>query len=137
MDTITDQEMTDKQAIEKIKEICESNPYIEVCGFLGYDRQINQFMVEPKDNISENPKQYFMIDPLDYILFKDRYEMVAIYHSHISGDEKPSQFDIKMAENCCDPFLIYSLNSKKINIYEPKNMTLDVNILNKVKKVND
>jgi proteasome lid subunit RPN8/RPN11 len=61
--------------------------------------------------------------------------MIGVFHSHISGDEKESEFDIKMADNCCQPFLIYSLNTKKINIYTPKTIESDVNILERVKAV--
>jgi len=42
---------------------------------------------------------------------------------------------VKMAENCCQPFLIYSLNSKKINIYTPENTEADVKILERIKAV--
>lgn len=129
--------MNEKQALKTIKRICESNEYIEICGFLGYDRSSDKYVVSQEDNISEDPSKYFMIDPINYLLFKDDYEMVAIYHSHLEGSEQPSKFDIKMAESCCDPFLIYSLETKKSHIYEPKNMDLDVSILNRVKDCND
>ena len=129
--------MNEKQALKTIKRICESNEYIEICGFLGYDRSSDKYVVSQEDNISEDPSKYFMIDPINYLLFKDAYEMVAIYHSHLEGSEQPSKFDIKMAESCCDPFLIYSLETKKSHIYEPKNMDLDVSILNRVKDCND
>ena len=125
--------MNSLQALNKIKKLCELNPYMEVCGFLGYDDKKKSYVVEPKKNISDNPRQYFMLDPVDYILFKDEYSLIAVYHSHIKGNEKPSEFDIKMSENCCDPFLIYSLNNKKVHIYEPQNMDLDVNRLEQVK----
>ena len=129
--------MNEKQALKTIGKICESNEYIEICGFLGYHRSSDKYIVSQEENISEDPSKYFMIDPISYLLFKDEYEMVAVYHSHIEGSEQPSKFDIKMAESCCDPFLIYSLETKKIHIYEPKNMDLDVSILNRVKDCND
>ena len=129
--------MNAKQALAAVKRVCESNEYVEICGFLGYNKVSGKDIVTPQDNIAEDPSNYFMIDPINYLLFKDEYEMVAIYHSHIEGSEKPSEFDIKMAESCCDPFLIYSLETKKIHIYEPKNMDLDVSILNRVKDCND
>ena len=66
-------------------------------------------------------------------MFKDNCKMVGVFHSHITGDESPSEFDVKMSENCCQPFIIYSLNSKKINIYTPKTSEVDVNILNRIK----
>lgn len=129
--------MNEKQVVEKIKEYCETNPYIETCGFVGFDEEKNKFIVEPKENISDDPKKHFMLNTLEYLLFKEKYRIVGIYHSHIKGNEKPSEFDIKMSENCCDPFIIYGLNTKKIHIYEPKNMDLDVDILNRIKEAND
>ena len=59
--------------------------------------------------------------------------MIGVFHSHVKGNEKESEFDVKMSENCCQPFIIYSLNSKKINIYTPKLIEVDVNILNRIK----
>ena len=49
--------------------------------------------------------------------------------------ETESEFDMKMSDNCCQPFLIYSLNTKKINIYTPKTIEADVNILERIKAV--
>ena len=69
------------------------------------------------------------------LLFKDDYAMVAIFHSHLVADEKESEFDIKMSDNCCQAFLIYSLNTKKINIYSPQNLEGDVNILERFKEI--
>ncbi len=120
-------------ALHKIKEI--SNRYFtqEVCGFLGYDNNQDEFVVQLEKNIAKDPKSYFLINPLSYLLFKEEYDMVAVFHSHITGDETESEFDIKMADNCCQAFLIYSLNTKKINIYTPKTVESDVNILERVK----
>lgn len=129
--------MNEKEALDRVKEICESNSYVEMCGYLGFNHKSKNFMVELHENISEQPDKFFMMDPLEYLMFKDKYEMVAVFHSHIEGDEKPSEFDIKMSEDCCDPFLIYSLITKKVHIYEPKNITLDVSILNRIKDCND
>lgn len=129
--------MNEKEALSKVKELCESNSYVEMCGYLGFDHKLKKFVVELHENISEQPDKFFMMDPLEYLMFKDKYEMVAVFHSHIEGNEKPSEFDIKMSENCCDPFLIYSLITKKVHIYEPKNITLDVSILNRIKDCND
>ena len=105
----------------------------EICGFLGYDHKNKEFIIQLEDNASDDPRSYFLINPLSYLLFKDSYDMVAVFHSHILGDEKESEFDVKMSDNCCQPFLIYSLNTKKINIYTPKTIEADVNILERIK----
>tara|TARA_R110002020_G_scaffold77031_1_gene194797 strand:+ start:724 stop:1134 length:411 start_codon:yes stop_codon:yes gene_type:complete len=127
--------LKEEEALEYIKKISHENLKGEICGFLGYDYVTNQYIVQQEENISPDPSSLFIINPLNYLLFKDSYRMVAIFHSHIIGDETPSEFDVKMAENCCQPFLIYSLNSKKINIYTPENTEADVKILERIKAI--
>jgi len=122
-------------ALHKIKEIAHKHFTKEICGFLGYDPKNKEFIIQLEENNSEDPRSYFLINPLSYLLFKDSYHMVAVFHSHILGDETESEFDVKMSDNCCQPFLIYSLNTKKINIYTPKTIEADVNILERIKAV--
>ena len=126
-------EMAPQGVFKTIKKISEENFRNEVCGFVGYDDE--NFVIKEAANIAEDPKRFFLISPLDYLLFKEDYCLVAVFHSHIIADEQPSEFDRKMAENCCNPFLIYSLNTQKINIYEPQNMECDVNILHRLKAI--
>ena len=126
-------EMAPQGVFNTIKKISEEYFRNEVCGFVGYDDE--NFVIKEAANIAEDPKRFFLISPLDYLLFKEDYCLVAVFHSHIIADEQPSEFDRKMAENCCNPFLIYSLNTQKINIYEPQNMECDVNILHRLKAI--
>lgn len=122
-----------KQVLHRIKEISHKNFKAEICGFLGFDEAQDSYVLQQEENISPEPTTYFLINPLNYLLFKEKYQMVAVYHSHIVGDEEPSEFDVKMADNCCQAFLIYSINSKKINIFTPKTIEADVNILERIK----
>jgi proteasome lid subunit RPN8/RPN11 len=122
-----------KDALAVIKNHCCSNPYIEVCGFIGYDQSLKKHIVQLEKNCSTDPKNFFAIDALKYLLFKQKYLFGAIFHSHIIGDEKASEFDIKMSENCCIPFLIYGLNTDNFEIYQPKNIECDVKILKRIK----
>ena len=122
-----------KATLRKMCEIAHKNPSVEVCGFLGWDKDEEFFIVKEELNGSPTPAQFFLINPLDYLLFKDKYEILGLFHSHVIGDEEPSEFDIKMAQNCCLPFLIYSLNTKKTHIYEPQIMECDVNIIRRIK----
>ena len=124
---------TIRAAFRKMQEIAHQHPATEVCGFFGFDEEEELFVVRQEHNNSPSPAQFFMIDPINYLLFKDQYHLVGIFHSHIAGDEEPSEFDIKMAQNCCLPFLIYSLNTKKIHIYEPQKMECNVNIVRRMK----
>lgn len=130
-DVIT--ERTPQGVFKAIKKISEGNFRNEVCGFVGFDHNGECFVVKQAPNIAEDPERFFLISPLDYLLFKEDYRLIAVFHSHVVTDEQPSEFDKKMAENCCNPFLIYSLNTQKINIYEPQNMECDVNILHRLK----
>ena len=122
-------------ALHKIKEISHKYFKQEICGFLGYDNEKKEFIIQKEDNIATDPRSHFLINPLSYLLFKDSYSMIAVFHSHIIGDETESEFDVKMSDNCCQPFLIYSLNTKKINIYTPETIESDVNILERIKAV--
>ena len=122
-------------ALHKIKEMSHEHFKQEICGFLGYDYEKKEFIVQKEENIAKDPRSHFLINPLSYLLFKDSYGMIAVFHSHIIGDETESEFDVKMSDNCCQPFLIYSLNTKKINIYTPETIESDVNILERVKAV--
>jgi|TARA_R110002020_G_scaffold51418_6_gene145513 proteasome lid subunit RPN8/RPN11 len=124
---------TVKQALATIKKLAHQNFKKEICGFLGFDRDKKEYLVQLEKNVAEDPANFFLINPLSFLLFKDDYEMIGVFHSHVKGNEKESEFDVKMSENCCQPFIIYSLNSKKINIYTPKLIEVDVNILNRIK----
>ena len=112
-----------KRAISKIAEISEKKFIQEICGILGYDGE--NYVIQECKNISEKPAECFVMDPLQYLLFKEQYSTIAIFHSHIVGDETPSEFDIIMSENSCVPFLIYSLNTKNVYIHTPKHIDAD------------
>ena len=124
---------TPRRALNKVKELCEKNLRQEICGFLGFKEETGEYIVKQEKNASPEPSSYFLIDPLAYLLFKEKYKFIAIFHSHIVGTAEPSEFDIKMADNCCQPFIIYSLNTQKINIYEPQSVECDVNKLKRIK----
>lgn len=126
--------MNIKQALQVIVDESESNSFIEICGFLGFDRKKEAYVVQNEKNVAEDPSQHFMIDPLNYLLFKERYDLLAVYHSHINTDAEPSEFDVKMSNNCCIPFLIYSTETKKFDLYEPQNLETDVNTYNRFKE---
>jgi proteasome lid subunit RPN8/RPN11 len=124
------------KSIHKIKDFiinaCNSQASQEVCGFIGWDRV--QYVATVEKNDAADPKNFFVINPASYLMFAEEYDMLAIFHSHIVGDEDPSEFDIKMSEACCIPFVIYSLNTKKFHIYEPHNSELNVKAFARLKE---
>ncbi len=105
----------------------------EICGFIGYDKAQNQYIASLEKNSASDPTLFFLISPVSYLEFKNQYSVLGIFHSHVVADEQASEFDIKMSESNCLPFIIYSINSKKFHIYEPQYQDYDVNIFHKVK----
>lgn len=111
---------------------CNEQVSQEVCGFIGWNDDGYVATVERND--AADPKNFFSINPASYLMFAENNDMLAIFHSHIMGDENPSEFDIKMSEACCVPFIIYSLNTKKFHIYEPSTCELNVKAFARVKE---
>jgi proteasome lid subunit RPN8/RPN11 len=122
----------------KIAHFIKSNSHLhssnEICGFIGWDKEEEKFVVNLEQNHSPDPKNFFTISPASYYQFAKKYDMLGIFHSHIMGDEQASEFDIKMSEASCLPFIIYSLNTQKFNIYEPHSLDLNVKALARLKE---
>lgn len=121
------------KCLEKIKEWSQKHHSIEVCGFMGYNEEGRKYIVTLEKNSSPQPDTYFVLDPLSFLVFKQQNEVIGIYHSHIVGDEKPSEFDIKMSENCCIPFWIYGLDTQKISVHEPIHKEYNVKVFKRAK----
>lgn len=125
------------QSIIKIRDFivnaCNHQANQEVCGFIGWDHP--EYIATVEKNDATDPKNFFAINPASYLMFASDYDMLAIFHSHIIGDESPSEFDIKMSEACCIPFVIYSLNTKKFHIYEPSESELNVKAFARLKEI--
>ena len=116
-----------------LKNEAETCLLAEICAMVGLDEQ-NKIIYQQMQNRSKNPDGYFMIDPYDYLNFIKKYKPLAVFHSHLVGDESPSEFDEKTSENCCFPFVIYSVCSEKFCIYEPHYKDYDVNIIQRLKE---
>lgn len=122
-----------KRALNKIAELSEKVFTQEICGLLGEKEGI--YILQECKNISPSPSTSFTLDPLQFILFKSEFEPLAIYHSHIIGNEEPSDFDIVMSENSCIPFMIYALNTKKHKLYVPKISDANEKTIKKIEKI--
>jgi proteasome lid subunit RPN8/RPN11 len=119
--------------IVELKNCSEKNLLTEICGFVGKNE--DEFVYQQMQNRSQTPDAYFIIDPFDHLNFIKTYETLLIFHSHLAGDENPSEFDKKTAENCCFPFLIYSVVTEKFCIYEPQYKDYDVNIIERLREL--
>lgn len=125
----------EKSVLNKLKEWSSNNFSQEVCGFIGESEgSFTAFLCENK---SITPRDSFSIDPLEYLFFINEYNPVAIFHSHIVGDETESEKDVVMSENSCLPFFIYSLNTENTNIYLPKKSIVNEKTIDKFIKAND
>jgi len=116
--------MNIKEALQYFKTQSLFAPTVEICGLLGKSGE-NYIPVILKNKHSD-PKNYFAIDPLEYLKFSRENEMVAVFHSHCIGDSQPSDFDKANSENTEMPFLIYSLPEKKFSLYQPEDHTCNI-----------
>lgn len=116
-----------------LKQEAECSLLSELCGLIGLDDE-NNIVYQNMQNRSKSPEIYFAIDPYEYLIFTKNYKCLSIFHSHLVGDETPSDFDTKTAENCCYAFLIYSICTEKFFIYEPHYKDYDVNIIQRLKE---
>lgn len=123
-----------KKIINNLKQEAENSLLCELCALVGVDKENGDLIYKIMKNRSKTPEDFFMIDPYDYLSFIDKNELLLIFHSHLLGDELPSDFDIKTSENCCYPFLIYSVCTEKFCIYEPQYKNYNVSILEGIRK---
>jgi|TARA_Y100000289_G_C3882360_1_gene129424 proteasome lid subunit RPN8/RPN11 len=91
--------MFSRQVYQSIRQQAKLDPFVEICGYIKGDS------VFQCNNISEQPKYNFLINPVE--IFDKNPE--CIYHSHPSASSKPSRFDIISQREMQIPFLIYSL----------------------------
>lgn len=135
MDIHTERKMNTKktknveEALKEVANFCAGYLSNEVCGLIGYDGE--QYVFEEGKNIANDTRSNFVLDPLQYLLFKNKYQTICIFHSHVVGDEEPSEFDILMSENSCISFCIYALNTKRYYLHRPRELEVDLDLLNR------
>lgn len=122
-----------KDLIDFLKQEAESCLFSELCALVGLDSE-NNLIYKKMENRSDKPYHYFIIDAYDYLNFTLENKCLFVFHTHLVGDEKPSEFDIVTSENCCYPFLIYSITNEKFGFYEPHHKEYDVRIIEEIKK---
>lgn len=101
--------------INEIIKFSESSPLREVCGLIIY--KDGGLVFEKMINHSHKD-DYFKVDPICFLEKSLSNELVAIFHTHIDSEEYPSEYDIQNSKNCLYPFLIYSLETKKFNLFD-------------------
>jgi len=97
----------------------ELNPNEEVCGLI-LIQPSGEVIVKRVDNKHPDKKNGFFIPQSFLIEHLVDKTIIGIYHTHYKTSEKPSVIDIKMSEEICLPYLIYSLKTKKFFLYFPE-----------------
>tara|TARA_X000001382_G_scaffold130923_1_gene127894 strand:+ start:4031 stop:4426 length:396 start_codon:yes stop_codon:yes gene_type:complete len=90
----------------------------EVCGFVLY--KDGELIFKAAKNHS-NDDDVFLINPADFLKVKLNGDLLAIFHTHVSGREEPSEYDIENSKNCLYPFLIYSLVTERFALFDMPN----------------
>lgn len=120
------------EVLDFLKEYCSRYFNIECCALIG--KQKNYFVAEIMPNRSPQPNDFFCVDPIDFLRFKNENELLCLFHSHPSTDEEFSELDVANSDALCVPSMIYSLKTDNFAFYEPKECEVDVKILKKIKK---
>ena len=123
-----------KNFVSFLKKEGESSLFAELCALIGLNKE-NKIVYRKMQNRSKSPDLYFIIDPYEYLEFLNSFKIIGVFHTHLTGCEKPSEFDEKTSENCCLPFIIYSVCSEKFFIYEPQYKDYDVNTIQRLKEL--
>ena len=117
---------------EKITADCAKNIKEEICGFI--IRNENGFDIKPTTNKSTDPENEFYIPSKEFLRIKRNENLVAIYHSHIRGSARPSEFDKKTSELVCYPFVIFSTQENNFDIYKPEFLDAEEKDLKELEK---
>ncbi len=114
----------------RLLTLAQLTPEVEVCGLIATTPNRN-FQVYPVDNIANNSRYVFEMDPQQQIdAFKNirdnQQELFAIYHSHPNGEAIPSEKDINDSAYHSALNIIISLSTQGVldmrgYFYQPNN----------------
>jgi proteasome lid subunit RPN8/RPN11 len=79
----------------------------------------------------------FSIKPIDFLQAKLNNNLVAVFHTHVEGSEKFSEYDKENSENCLCPFLVYSLETKKFSLFDKSYFERSEKCVNKLRGILD
>ena len=117
-----------------LKNFSESSLGREVCGFI-FEEEGNLALKKIRNRSSKN--NLFIMEPIEFLQAKLSGKLVSIFHSHINGSEEPSKYDIKNAENCLYPYLIYAVETKKFSLFDKSYFDRPEKCVNKLKGILD
>jgi len=91
----------------------------EVCGLI-LKNSLEEVFVLPCENIYKDRANGFMISPEVFLSALNKYEVLAVYHSHVDVPPNPSGYDLRQSESLCLPFVIYSVKCDDLYIHIPE-----------------
>jgi proteasome lid subunit RPN8/RPN11 len=103
--------MVDTKVAESIREFSIAAYPNEACGLIVADGK--KAIVRNCRNISERPREQFLIDPEDYIAAADMGEVIGVWHSHPDRPAQPSEADMAGCEQSELPWYITSVKAQE------------------------
>ncbi len=116
---------------EKIQKIAFKKQTEEVCGFICFED--GEFNILEVENMAEDRSSEFYISAKSFLYAKQNNNLVAVFHSHPSGNEKLSKYDETCSEATCIPFVVFSNKTRKFSVYEPEFLDADEKLIKKMK----
>ena len=101
-----------------IKRHALKNPEEEVCGIVFLNEKLEPTIVTCR-NTHPDPSSSFKISLDDLFFVKNKYQILALYHSHPKSPPNPSDCDINNSEENGYPMYIYSLPEDSFFLYRP------------------
>lgn len=103
---------------DNIKQHALEKPNEEVCGIVFLNERFEPTTVKCR-NTHPDPKRSFKISLDELYFVKNKYQILALYHSHPKSTAEPTPCDIDNAEENGYPMYIYSLVNDDFFLYRP------------------
>jgi proteasome lid subunit RPN8/RPN11 len=107
----------DSDSLRRFTEYCRSDRTAEMCGLFVIREGIIDFV--PCKNSAYDPRNSFLIHPVDFVACMDTGDVIGVGHSHVTAPARPSPEDIINSENCKLPFVIYQPETDMVDSYAP------------------
>jgi len=103
----------------KIKEHAKLLYPEECCGILALNK--DKLLPLRCSNISKDPVNEFIIDPIDYLNCSKQGKIIGIYHSHCIQDNSFSELDKQISHKLNLKNIVYILKKDAFEEYSPEN----------------
>tara|TARA_B100000287_G_scaffold216667_1_gene204421 strand:- start:5084 stop:5788 length:705 start_codon:yes stop_codon:yes gene_type:complete len=103
--------------LEDVKQYVYEKEHEEACGLITLER--GRIRWNPCDNKAEDPRNDFIIDPMDYKKHSDKGDIVGVVHSHPHAAPVPSPMDRAACDKLGIPWYIFGENDEWIKL-EPQ-----------------